>query len=54
MFPVNYNLAENIWGEAKIESKNDKILLWLGASVMLEYSYTEAEELLTNNLKNAI
>jgi len=50
---MTYQLSENIYANAEIPTKNDKILLWLGANVMLEYTYEEAVELLETNLKNA-
>lgn len=50
---VKYQLAECIYATANIPLKNDKIMLWLGANVMLEYSFDEAIELLSGNKKNA-
>ena len=32
----------------------EKVMLWLGANVMLEYDATEAQTLLTNNKENAV
>lgn len=49
---VHFELADSIYANANIE-KEEKVLLWLGANVMLEYNYEEADELLTKNLKNA-
>lgn len=48
--PFAHKLALNL--QAKV-APVDKVMLWLGANVMLEYSYEEAHELLTKNLGNA-
>ena len=32
---------------------NDSVALWLGSDIMVEYTYEEAVELLTANLKKA-
>lgn len=50
---VKYQLAECIYATANVPLQNDKIMLWLGANVMLEYSFDEAIELLTTNKTNA-
>ncbi len=49
---IHFELADSLYAKAKVQHE-DKVLLWLGANVMLEYSYKEAEELLTKNKKNA-
>jgi len=46
----HFELADSVFANAKIK-KEDTVLLWLGANVMLEYSYEEADQLLTKNLK---
>lgn len=48
----HFELADSVFANAKIK-KEDTVLLWLGANVMLEYNYAEADALLTKNLKNA-
>lgn len=48
----HFELADSVYANAKIQ-KEDSVLLWLGANVMLEYNYEEAEALLTKNLKVA-
>lgn len=48
----HFELADSLYANATL-AKEDKVLLWLGANVMLEYSYAEADELLTKNLRNA-
>lgn len=49
----NFLLSDQVYMEAKIPP-TDKICLWLGANVMLEYKIEEAEELLTRNLETAV
>ena len=46
---AHFSLADNLYVKAQILPE-DRVCLWLGANVMLEYSYEEASELLTNNL----
>ena len=49
---TDFCLSDNIHAEAVLlETKT--VCLWLGANVMLEYSYDEAAELLTKNLVQA-
>jgi len=50
---TDYQLADNVYAKADIPLETDKICLWLGANTMLEYSFDEAIELLTNNWANA-
>lgn len=50
---TNYLLSDNIWAKAKVPNTNGKVGLWLGANVMVEYTYAEAIVLLGKNLKNA-
>ena len=50
---TNFLLSDNIWAKAKIPNNSGKVGLWLGANVMVEYSYDEALKLLAKNLKNA-
>jgi len=49
---TNFLLSDQVYMEAHVPP-TDKIFLWLGANVMLEYSIEEAETLLTKNLNNA-
>ena len=49
---TNYMLSDQVFSDAKV-SPTDKICLWLGANVMLEYSLDEANELLSKNLDTA-
>lgn len=48
----NFLLSDDVHMEAKIPPTN-KINLWLGANVMLEYSLDEADALLSKNLDTA-
>ena len=44
-----YQLADNVYTKADIKPQN-RVALWLGASVMVEYSYEEATKLLGEQL----
>ncbi|XP_048577276.1 prefoldin subunit 3 isoform X2 [Nematostella vectensis] len=46
-------ISDQLYANAKVPP-TEKVCLWLGANVMLEYSIDEAEELLQKNLKTAI
>jgi len=50
---TNFLLADNIWAKAKIPNTTGNVGLWLGANVMVEYSYIEAVKLLGANLASA-
>lgn len=47
---THFELSDNVYAQAEIDASNDKVCLWLGANVMLEYTYEEAHALLTKNL----
>jgi len=49
---TNLELADAVYVKAEI-TKCDTVMLWLGANVMVEYTYQEAHDLLSNNLANA-
>ena len=49
---TNFLLGHNLYGKASIPP-TDRVCLWLGANVMLEYTLDEAEELLRGNRKTA-
>lgn len=49
---LSYNMCDNVWAKARVEM-NDKVCLWLGANVMLEFTLDEAIELLTKNEETA-
>ena len=50
---TNFLLSDNIWAKAKVPNTCGKVGLWLGANVMVEYTYKEAVALLGKNLANA-
>lgn len=50
---VRYSLTENVFAKAELDYSVGKVNLWLGANVMLEYTYEEAIEFLTNNQDTA-
>ena len=50
---TNFLLSDNIWSKAKVPNTTGKVGLWLGANVMVEYTYGEAIKLLGSNLANA-
>jgi hypothetical protein len=45
---ARYNLADTIHSKAEVDCSQGIVNLWLGANVMLEYTYDEALELLTS------
>jgi len=51
---THYELAQSIFAKAKINvHESDKVCLWLGANVMLEYPRAEAIELLGQQRRDA-
>lgn len=50
---VNYELADGIQATARVQTPCEKVYLWLGANVMMEYPAAEAEELLRGNIDGA-
>ena len=50
---TQFELAETLWAHARVSGTLDKVNLWLGANVMLEYPLDEAVNLLTTKLKAA-
>eukprot|EP00270_Netrium_digitus_P019028 TRINITY_DN7372_c0_g1_i1.p1 TRINITY_DN7372_c0_g1~~TRINITY_DN7372_c0_g1_i1.p1 ORF type:complete len:200 (-),score=50.55 TRINITY_DN7372_c0_g1_i1:208-807(-) len=49
---VDFALAEHVYAQAVVKAASS-VCLWLGANVMLEYSFDEAKALLEKNLENA-
>lgn len=49
---THFPLTDNCYAKAEIPP-TDKVCLWLGANVMLEYTINEAEALLKNSNNNA-
>lgn len=50
---TNFLVSDNIWAKAKIPNDTGKVGLWLGANVMVEYTYDDAVKLLCKNLAQA-
>jgi len=50
---TTFQLSDAVYAKAKIKPSVNSVMLWLGANVMLEYDFKEAEALLSTNLKNA-
>jgi len=50
---TRYNLADTVYAKAEVDSSGGIVNLWLGANVMLEYTYDEALDLLTSKQKVA-
>jgi len=50
---MDFLLTDTIWSKASIPKNSDRVALWLGANVMVEFTYDEAKGLLTKNLENA-
>ena len=46
---THFLVSDNIWAKANIPNETDKVGLWLGANVMVEYSYDDALKLLLRN-----
>ena len=51
-FTTFFNLSEQVFAQASVAPAGH-CAVWLGANVMLEYSYAEAEEMLAANLAAA-
>lgn len=51
-FVTHFPLADSVYGKASVKPTGT-VNLWLGADIMLEYTYKEAHALLEKNLSNA-
>lgn len=51
---VRYNLTDNVYAKADVDYQANVVNLWLGANVMLEYTYEEAIDFLTQNQTKAL
>lgn len=49
---TTFLLSDDVFAKARIPP-TEKVCLWLGANVMLEYELDEAEKLLSNNLSSS-
>jgi len=50
---TNYNLCDTIYAKAKVDLEAEKVALYVGAKVMIEYSVDEAIDLLTLQVQQA-
>ena len=50
---TNFLISDNIWAKAKVPNTTGKVGLWLGANVMVEYTFDDALKLLAKNLASA-
>ncbi|KAI0229030.1 Prefoldin subunit 3 [Lamellibrachia satsuma] len=50
---MHFQLSDNLYAKAKVPP-TEKVCLWLGANVMLEYELDDAEKLLKKNQEAAI
>lgn len=50
---VRYNLTEHVYAKAELDFSVGTVNLWLGANVMLEYTYEEAIEFLSKQREKA-
>jgi prefoldin subunit 5 len=50
---VRYSLADNVYGRADVDASDGVVHLWLGANVMLEYTYQDALDFLETNRSTA-
>jgi len=50
---TRYSLADAVFAKAEIDTESGLVGLWLGANVMLEYTYDEAIKLLSSKEENA-
>ncbi|KAI7870940.1 Prefoldin subunit-domain-containing protein [Spinellus fusiger] len=49
---TDFELNDTLYAQAKLEA-TESVYLWLGANVMLEYTFEEASDLLSSKLKTA-
>ncbi|KDO25787.1 hypothetical protein SPRG_09083 [Saprolegnia parasitica CBS 223.65] len=50
---THFSLADNVFANATIDADVQTVCIWLGANVMVEYSFDEALALLQSNLSTA-
>jgi len=46
---TRYSLADDVYGKAELDLDQGTVNLWLGANVMLEYTFEDAIEFLSKN-----
>jgi prefoldin subunit 5 len=47
---ANYNLTDTLYAKAKLSLDSEKVVLYVGAKVLIEYSFDEAIELLSEQI----
>jgi prefoldin subunit 5 len=47
---ANYNLTDTLYAKAKLNLEKEKVVLYVGAKVLIEYSFDEAIELLSEQI----
>ena len=47
---ANYNLTDTLYAKAKLNLENEKVVLYVGAKVLIEYNFDEAIELLQGQI----
>ena len=50
---LKFQINDGLFMEGVVPKENNAVALWLGSDIMVEYTYEEAVELLTANLKKA-
>ncbi|GMF46500.1 unnamed protein product [Phytophthora fragariaefolia] len=50
---TQFSLADNVFAKAAVDCSEGRVCIWLGAQVMVEYPYEEAQELLEQNVASA-
>jgi len=50
---TNYSLCDTIYAKAKIDLQADRVALYIGAKSFLEYSFSEAADLLKEQLEQS-
>ncbi len=50
---ANYSLSDTIYAKAKLNLEAEKVVLYVGAKVLIEYSFDEAQELLTTQIEQS-
>jgi len=49
-FDTYFNLSDQVYAQARV-NPSGKCCIWLGANIMIEYTYEEAEKMLSANLE---
>jgi prefoldin subunit 5 len=49
---TNFSLCDTIYAKAKVDLSKEKVVLYVGAKILIEYTYDEAQELLGSQLES--